>query len=66
MFTLSMDDFQEVRARIAQHTQRTPLLTSRQLNDRTGLDLRLKAELFKRVGELEAPELLRQRTCAFA
>src|SRR6266849_5370881 len=50
MFTLSIDDFQEVRARIAQLIKRTPLLTSRQLSDRTGLDVRLKAELFQRVG----------------
>ncbi len=45
-----MDDFREVRARIALHIKRTPLLTSRQLSDRTGLDVRLKAELFQRVG----------------
>ncbi len=50
MFTLSLDDFQEARARIAQHIKRTPLLTSRQLSDRTRLDVRLKAELFQRVG----------------
>ncbi len=50
MFTLSLDDFEQVRARIAQHIQRAPLLTSRQLSDRTGLDVRLKAELFQRVG----------------
>src|SRR5713101_7935582 len=50
MFTLSIDDFQEVRARIAQHIKHTPLLTSRQLSERTGLDVRLKAEMFQRVG----------------
>src|SRR5262244_1386036 len=50
MFTLSMCDFQSARARIAQHIKRTPLLTSRQLSELTGLDVRLKAELFQRVG----------------
>src|SRR5215468_1117448 len=50
MFTLSMHDFEAVRARIAQHIKRTPLLTSRQLSELTGFDVRLKAELFQRVG----------------
>src|ERR671910_2488631 len=50
MFTLSLRDFQEVRARIAPHIKRTPLLTSRQLNELTGYDVRLKAEMFQRVG----------------
>src|ERR1700730_2755864 len=50
MLTLTLDDFKEVRARIARHIKHTPLLTSRQLSERTGLDVRLKAELFQRVG----------------
>src|ERR1700693_1350733 len=50
MLTLTLADFKEVRARIAQHIKHTPLLTSRQLPERTGLDVRLKAELFQRVG----------------
>src|SRR6202162_3944594 len=50
MLTLTLDDFKEVRARIAPHIKHTPLLTSRQLSERTGLDVRLKAELFQRVG----------------
>src|SRR5688500_14353534 len=45
-----MADFQAVRARIAPHIKHTPLLTSRQLNEATGYDARLKAELFQRVG----------------
>jgi threonine dehydratase len=49
-FTLTLEDFEEVRARIAPHIKRTPLLTSRQLSERTGYDIRLKAELFQRVG----------------
>src|SRR5437870_2551998 len=50
MFTLTLGDFEEVRARIAPHIKRTPLLTSRQLSERTGFDIRLKAEMFQRVG----------------
>jgi len=50
MFTLTLEDFQKARARIATHIKRTPLLTSRQLSERTGFDVRLKAELLQRVG----------------
>jgi threonine dehydratase len=50
VFTLTLKDFEEVRARIAQHIKHTPLLTSRQLSERTGFDVRLKAEMFQRVG----------------
>ena len=50
VFTLTLRDFEEVRARIAQHIKHTPLLTSRQLSERTGYDVRLKAEMFQRVG----------------
>lgn len=50
MFTLSLADFQTVRDRIAPHIKHTPLLTSRQLSELTGHDVRLKAELFQRVG----------------
>ena len=50
MLTLGLNDFREVRARIAPHIKRTPLLTSRQLNELTGYDIRLKAEMFQRVG----------------
>jgi threonine dehydratase len=50
MFRLSLQDFRDVRARIAPHIKRTPLLTSRQLSERTGFDVRLKAEMFQRVG----------------
>ncbi|HTR76814.1 MAG TPA: threonine/serine dehydratase, partial [Gemmatimonadaceae bacterium] len=50
MFTLTLNDFQAARERIAPHIKHTPLVTSRQLSDRTGYDVRLKAELFQRVG----------------
>ena len=49
-FTLRVRDFEEARARIAPHIKRTPLLSSRQLSERTGFETRLKAELFQRVG----------------
>ena len=50
MLTLTVKDFEETRARIAPHIKHTPLLTSRQLSDLTGFDVRLKAECFQRVG----------------
>src|SRR3954462_4342918 len=50
MFSLSLDDFRKVRERIAPHIKHTPLLTSRQLSEITGYDIRLKAEMFQRVG----------------
>src|SRR5947207_14002008 len=50
MFSLSLDDFKTVRARIAPHIKHTPLLTSRQLSEATGFEMRLKAEMFQRVG----------------
>src|SRR5262249_37069935 len=50
MFALGLEDFEKARARIAEHIKRTPLLTSRQLSERSGFDVRLKAEMFQRVG----------------
>ncbi|MBA3271759.1 MAG: threonine ammonia-lyase [Acidobacteria bacterium] len=50
MFTLTLDDFAAARSRIAAHITHTPLLTSRQLSALTGFDVRLKAEMFQRVG----------------
>jgi threonine dehydratase len=49
-FTLTVKDFEAVRARIAPHIKHTPLLTSRQLSELTGYEVRLKAECFQRVG----------------
>src|SRR5438045_7569218 len=49
-FALTINDFKTVRARIGQHIKHTPLLTSRQLSELTGYDIRLKAEMFQRVG----------------
>ncbi|HET9767660.1 MAG TPA: threonine ammonia-lyase [Thermoanaerobaculia bacterium] len=50
MLNLSIDDFRQARERIAPHVKHTPLLGSRQLSERTGYDVRLKAEMFQRVG----------------
>src|SRR5438093_9088021 len=54
MLTLTLDDFKEVRARIAGHIKHTPLLTSRQLSERTGFDVRLKAEMLQRVASYKS------------
>ena len=50
MTTLTAEDFAAAKARVARHARRTPLLTSRLLSERTGYDVRLKAELFQRTG----------------
>ncbi len=50
MFTLNLDDFRQARARIAPPIKHTPLLTSRQLSELTGYEVRRKAEIFQRVG----------------
>jgi len=42
--------FEEARARMGAFVYHTPLLTSRLLSERTGFDVRLKAELFQRGG----------------
>ena len=47
---LTTADFQAARERMGPHVYRTPLLTSRILSERTGFDVRLKAELFQRTG----------------
>lgn len=43
-------DFTAARARMHPHVRHTPLMTSRVLSERTGFDVRLKAELFQRTG----------------
>ena len=50
MTSLTKDDFAAARERVARHARHTPLLTSRLLSERTGYDVRLKAELFQRTG----------------
>jgi len=48
--TLRPDDFRRARAVMGDRVYRTPLLTSRLLSERTGFDVRLKAELFQKTG----------------
>lgn len=47
---LTRADFERARAIVAPHVYKTPLLTSRILSERTGFDVRLKAEMFQRTG----------------
>jgi threonine dehydratase len=47
---LGKADFEAAFAKVAPHTHRTPLLTSRMLSEATGFDVRLKAEIFQRTG----------------
>ena len=48
--TLTGEDFALAREFVAPYVHKTPLLTSRLLNEATGFDVRLKAELFQRGG----------------
>ena len=50
MLPLSLDAFEAADARVAPFIHRTPLLSSRLLSERTGFDVRLKAEMFQRTG----------------
>jgi threonine dehydratase len=43
-------EFIEARRRVAEHAYHTPLLTSRTLSERTGFDVRIKAENLQRTG----------------
>lgn len=47
---VSLAEFDEARRRVSAHAYHTPLLTSRLLSERTGFDIRLKAEMFQRGG----------------
>lgn len=50
MIPLPLRDFQEAHSWVSRHAYHTPLLTSRLLGERTGFDVRLKAEMFQRTG----------------
>src|SRR5712691_2007575 len=50
MTPLTRADFERARAAVAPHIYKTPLLTSRILSERTGFDVRLKAEMFQKGG----------------
>jgi threonine dehydratase len=47
---LTRADFERARAIVAPKIYKTPLVTSRILSERTGFDVRLKAEMFQRTG----------------
>lgn len=50
MTPLGRSDFEAAYTRVSPHIHHTPLLTSRMLSAATGLDVRLKAEMFQRTG----------------
>jgi threo-3-hydroxy-L-aspartate ammonia-lyase len=50
MAELTLDDIRAAAERIAGTAHRTPVLTSRTLNDRAGAEVFLKAENFQRIG----------------
>ena len=47
---ISLNDFQEAAKVVSSFAYHTPLLTSRLLSERTGFDVRLKAEMFQKGG----------------
>ena len=47
---LEREDFEAAYVHVGPHVHHTPLLTSRMLSERTGFDVRLKAEIFQRTG----------------
>jgi len=47
---VSPEQFAAARRRVSAHARHTPLLGSRLLNERTGFDVRFKAEMFQRGG----------------
>ena len=50
MEPVTTQEFIDARARMGAHVYHTPLLSSRTLSERSGFDVRLKAELFQRTG----------------
>jgi threonine dehydratase len=48
--SIGVSEFEEARRRVAAHAYHTPLLTSRLLSERSGFEVRLKAEMFQRTG----------------
>src|SRR6266853_619179 len=47
---VSLTEFEEAASYVSAHAYHTPLLTSRLLSERTGFDIRLKAEMFQKGG----------------
>src|SRR5438132_10283109 len=50
MTPLTRADFEKARSIVAPKIYKTPLVTSRILSERTGFDVRLKAEMFQKTG----------------
>ncbi len=50
MIPLPREVFEAAHERVRRHAYHTPLLTSRLLSERSGFDVRLKAEMFQRTG----------------
>jgi threonine dehydratase len=50
MRSFTKADFEQARARMGDHVYHTPLLTSRLLSEKTGFEVRVKAEMFQRGG----------------
>src|SRR5258708_39560434 len=48
--TVSLAEFQDAARVVSSFAYHTPLLTSRLLSERTGFDVRLKAEMFQKGG----------------
>jgi threonine dehydratase len=63
MTFLTRADFERARAIVAPHVYKTPLLTSRILSERTGFDVRLKAEIFQKTGSYKIRGPLNKFTC---
>ncbi len=52
--SVTLDDVRAARERIAPHVHRTPVLTSRQIDERVGCRVFFKCETFQRVGAFKA------------
>src|SRR6266700_2586872 len=52
--TVTLADIQAARERIVAHVHRTPVLTSRLIDERVGSHLFFKCEIFQRVGAFKA------------
>ena len=52
--SVTFDDVRAARERIAPHVHRTPVLTSRQIDERVGCRVFFKCETFQRVGAFKA------------
>jgi threonine dehydratase len=63
MTALTRADFEKARAIVAPNIYKTPLLTSRMLSERTGFDVRLKAEIFQKTGSYKIRGPLNKFTC---